>query len=241
MKQIMYLSEKGWKAGFYIGGVVYAAGDGSEVCNYAALKELPWLDLGDEIRGDATDEQIMELLDPDEDVVEPTFFKTPVNGGEIIASISEAPDYPGIDIEVYCGEMRYTPRVLVEFPKEEKEARVLVWNDPTCEDYTFKVNLPCIPYVKDFYEIYLNRKYPFSKYEYLVKKDMPLKAMYEKVYSGELNDMNLEDIYTKFNINHPEDYKNRSLSVGDVVVVAKDGKETAYMVDSVGFKKVEEF
>ena len=241
MKQIMYLKENGWKAGFYSGGVVYAAEDGTEVNDYFNVKELPWLDLNEEIKGDITEDDICELLSPDEDVVESTHIKTSVNGGEIIASISDDSDYPGIDIEVDCGEMRYTPRVLVEFPNDAKEARLFVWNDPTCEDYTFRINLPCISYERGFFKIYLNRKHPFCCYDYLVKKGEPLKPMYEKVYSGQLEDMNLEDIYAKFNINHPEDYKNRSISVGDVVVTTKDGKETAYMIDSFGFRKLEEF
>ncbi|MCH4888935.1 hypothetical protein EZV73_15170 [Acidaminobacter sp. JC074] len=64
---------------------------------------------------------------------------------------------------------------------------------------------------------------------------------YDFVYKGSLDEMTLEDIFRKFNHEHPEDYKGRSLSVSDVVVLNKDGKTTANFVDSFGFKEVNEF
>lgn len=51
----------------------------------------------------------------------------------------------------------------------------------------------------------------------------------------------LEDIYTRFNIDHPEDFKGHSLSVSDVVVLHEKGSDTAYYVDSIGFKEVPDF
>ena len=44
-------------------------------------------------------------------------------------------------------------------------------------------------------------------------------AIYDKVYSGEMECSSLESIYRKFNIEHPADYKARSLSVSDVVEI----------------------
>ncbi len=64
---------------------------------------------------------------------------------------------------------------------------------------------------------------------------------YEFLYKGSLNQMDLEDIFKKFNEDRPDDFQGRSLSVSDVVVLVKDGVTTANCVDSFGFKKVTEF
>ena len=65
---------------------------------------------------------------------------------------------------------------------------------------------------------------------------------YALVYSAELTPgTSLEDIYTRFNIDHPKDFKGHSLSVSDVVVLHQNGQDTAHYVDSFGYKKVPEF
>ena len=68
------------------------------------------------------------------------------------------------------------------------------------------------------------------------------KANYELVYSEELTPgTSLEDIYTRFNIDHPKDFKGHSLSVSDVVVLHQNGQDAAHYVDSFGYKNVPEF
>ena len=68
------------------------------------------------------------------------------------------------------------------------------------------------------------------------------KANYELVYSAELTPgTSLEDIYTRFNIDHPKDFKGHSLSVSDVVVLHQNGQDAAHYVDSFGYKNVPEF
>ena len=68
------------------------------------------------------------------------------------------------------------------------------------------------------------------------------RANYELVYSAPLAPgTSLEDIYTRFNIDHPKDFKGHSLSVSDVVVLHQDGQDAAHFVDSVGFQEVPEF
>ena len=65
---------------------------------------------------------------------------------------------------------------------------------------------------------------------------------YALVYSAELTPgTSLEDIYTRFNIDHPKDFKGHSLSVSDVVVLHQNGQDTAHYVDSFGYKEVPEF
>ena len=68
------------------------------------------------------------------------------------------------------------------------------------------------------------------------------KANYELVYSAELTPgTSLEDIYTRFNIDHPADFRGHSLSVSDIVVLHQNGQDTAHYVDSFGYKEVPEF
>ena len=65
---------------------------------------------------------------------------------------------------------------------------------------------------------------------------------YALVYSAPLTPgTSLEDIYTRFNIDHPKDFKGHSLSVSDVVVLHQNGQDTAHYVDSFGYKDVPEF
>ncbi|MBQ6212400.1 MAG: hypothetical protein IJJ57_05845, partial [Ruminococcus sp.] len=65
---------------------------------------------------------------------------------------------------------------------------------------------------------------------------------YELKYTAELVDgTTLEDIYTRFNVEHPDDFTGHSLSVSDVIVVHDDDVTTAYYIDDVGYKKVPEF
>lgn len=63
--------------------------------------------------------------------------------------------------------------------------------------------------------------------------------IYDKVFDGEVDCKTLEDVYRIFNLNHPKDYKGRSLSVSDVVEVMKgDGSSDFYFCDSIGFKQI---
>lgn len=48
----------------------------------------------------------------------------------------------------------------------------------------------------------------------------------------------LESLFETFNINHPGDYRDRSLSVGDVVVLIEDGKRTAYACEPAGWTRL---
>ena len=65
---------------------------------------------------------------------------------------------------------------------------------------------------------------------------------YEQVYTAPLTEKDsLESIYTRFNIDHPADFKGHSLSVSDIVVLHQDGKDTAHYCDRFGFSQVPEF
>lgn len=65
-------------------------------------------------------------------------------------------------------------------------------------------------------------------------------ARYDRVYDGKMDCISLENIYQKFNIDHPADYKGRSLSVSDVVEIRESDTLNPgfYFVDSIGFKSI---
>ncbi len=83
----------------------------------------------------------------------------------------------------------------------------------------------------------------FMNMDYLESRGIAVnKENYNLVYTAPLEDgTSLEDIYTKFNIDHPKDFKGHSLSVSDVVVIHQNGENTSHYVDSFGYKEVLEF
>lgn len=67
-------------------------------------------------------------------------------------------------------------------------------------------------------------------------------ASYDAVYKGTLEPgMTLDSLYTKFNVERPEDFKGHSLSVSDVIVVNDEHGKTAWFVDSFGFNQLPDF
>ena len=102
---------------------------------------------------------------------------------------------------------------------------------------------------KDTFQIYQlkrgenTRELQFESYDRLKESGQTLNPdHYVKVYEAELTKgLSLEDIYTRFNIDHPKDFYGHSLSISDVVVLHKDGKDTAHYVDRLGYKEAPEF
>ena len=69
---------------------------------------------------------------------------------------------------------------------------------------------------------------------------------YDKVYSGSVDGKTstnevLESLFVKFNLEFPSDYRARSMSVSDVVVLHENGVDKAYFCDSIGFIEVPQF
>ena len=102
---------------------------------------------------------------------------------------------------------------------------------------------------KDTFSIYQlkrgdeTRDFRFEPYDRLAATGRTAdRANYDLIYTAELTPgTSLEDIYTRFNIDHPKDFKGRSLSVSDVVVLHQNGQDTAHYVDSSGYRQVPEF
>lgn len=105
------------------------------------------------------------------------------------------------------------------------------------------------PQDKDTFSIYQikggdeTRDLRFEPYDRLIATGHRVDPKnYALVYSAELTPgTSLEDIYARFNIDHPKDFKGHSLSVSDVVVLHQNGQDTAHYVDSFGYKEVPEF
>lgn len=93
------------------------------------------------------------------------------------------------------------------------------------------------------FEILINNSFNkrFMPYDFIIDKYNKISLKdYQSAFTGTLknpsadNYENLNTVYHIFNVEHPENYKNRSLSVGDLVKL----NDEFYYVDSIGFKNV---
>ena len=62
--------------------------------------------------------------------------------------------------------------------------------------------------------------------------------LYRKAYEGTVEADNLEDVFYIFNMDHPGDYRARSLSMSDVVEIIEGDDATFHICDTFGFKEV---
>lgn len=120
-------------------------------------------------------------------------------------------------------------------------------------DYISSKGIEIAAAPEETYKIYqlkdneYNRQFEFEGSDWLDEHQInPVISDYDEVYSGNLDDIEfkqhkLAGIYQKFNVDHPADFRGHSLSVSDVIVLNQKGKETAYYVDSFGFKELPEF
>lgn len=106
---------------------------------------------------------------------------------------------------------------------------------------------------EDSYCIYQLRRDPklakirFMNFAYLRKHGLePAFENYEAVYSGKLDctdstNAMLEDLYVRFNLDQPQDFTRRSISVSDVIALKQNGAVSYHYVDSIGFSQVPYF
>lgn len=75
-------------------------------------------------------------------------------------------------------------------------------------------------------------------------------SRYDLVYSSALSpalaanrtpEAILEGLYTRFNLNRPDDFRGHSLSVSDVIALNLNGQTECYCTDSFGFYKLPSF
>lgn len=81
----------------------------------------------------------------------------------------------------------------------------------------------------------------YTKLDKFQKSSEVDSKIYDKIYEKEISCDNLEEIYQKFNMDLPSDFKGHSLSVSDVVEVTESDKieDGFYFCDNIGFQKVE--
>ena len=114
--------------------------------------------------------------------------------------------------------------------------------------------IPHMPEVDFKFEIFQisnqpeNKNLRFATLKSLESQGLDVKAdSYDLVYEavgvsdGRIKKQILEDIYTKFNVDRPNDFKGHSLSVSDVVVMEMGGEHTAHYCDNRGFTELKEF
>ncbi len=103
---------------------------------------------------------------------------------------------------------------------------------------------------QDCYAIYqLNHHDPdlrFIRYEPLENLQQqgqrPQRDNYELVYTAQLPEgTGLNALWTKFNTDHPADYRHPSMSVSDVIAVKRNGVVTCYYVDQFSFAVLDDF
>ena len=90
------------------------------------------------------------------------------------------------------------------------------------------------------------RDYRFEPLERLKAAGLAVERdNYNHMYTGPLDIrdslINLNKIYSTFNINRPEDFTGHSLSMSDVIMLQWRDKITSYYVDRPGFTQVPEF
>ena len=84
--------------------------------------------------------------------------------------------------------------------------------------------------IKLFYDFAKNNGFKFEDYELVYDANKQVQKNYNK------KDL-LEHIFEVFNIKRPSDFKGRSLSVSDIVVIEN---KYIYYTDSIGFKELKE-
>lgn len=85
----------------------------------------------------------------------------------------------------------------------------------------------------------------FDDYDSAVKRAGRIDpSIYKTVFDGDVDCGNLEEIYEKFNIDHPVTHQGHSLSLSDVVEVCDSSEHCSmgkYYCDTVGFHTLTEF
>ena len=111
-----------------------------------------------------------------------------------------------------------------------KEANLLLGTRQTFGIYQIKDDSP-------------GENYAFMNMRFIESHGMQIKKEdYKLVYVGEfLGNMSLDDIFERFNIDRPKDFRGHSLSVSDIVVLNDGEKVTAHFVDSISFEQLDSF
>ena len=87
------------------------------------------------------------------------------------------------------------------------------------------------------------RDYRFASAKELESRGLIVdRKNYELIYTAPLDEnATLEGLFLRFNLEHPEDFNGRSLSMSDVIVLNRNGEVTSHYLDRGGYTALQSF
>ena len=175
-------------------------------------------------------EEALKLYDAGADIYLITNFSSPIYVTEHM-EIERGPEHYQMSM-AERERFRNLEWEMQKYPQIQslKEANLLLGTRRTFGIYQIKDDSP-------------GENYAFMNMRFIESHGMQIKKEdYKLVYVGELSgNMSLDDIFERFNIDRPEDFRGHSLSVSDIVVLNDGEKVTAHFVDSISFEQLDSF
>ena len=175
-------------------------------------------------------EEVLKLYDAGADIYLITNFSSPIYVTERM-EIERGPEHYQMSM-TELERFRNLEWEMQKYPQIQslKEANLLLGTRRTFGIYQIRDDLP-------------GENYAFMNMSFIESHGMQIKKEdYKLVYVGDLSgNMSLEDIFERFNIDRPEDFRGHSLSVSDIVVLNDGEKVTAHFVDSISFEQLDSF
>ena len=175
-------------------------------------------------------EEALKLYDAGADIYLITNFSSPMYVTERM-EIERGPEHYQMSM-TELESFRKLEWEMQKYPQIQslKEANLLLGTRRIFGIYQIRDDLP-------------GENYAFMNMSFIESHGMQIKKEdYKLVYVGELSgNMSLDDIFEKFNIDRPEDFRGHSLSVSDIIVLNDGEKVTAHFVDSISFEQLDSF
>ena len=175
-------------------------------------------------------EEALKLYDAGADIYLITNFSSPIYVTERM-EIERGPEHYQMSM-AERERFRNLEWEMQKYPQIQslKEANLLLGTRQTFGIYQIKDDSP-------------GENYAFMNMSFIESHGMQIKKEdYKLVYVGEfLGNMSLDDIFERFNIDRPKDFRGHSLSVSDIVVLNDGEKVTAHFVDSISFGQLDSF
>ena len=175
-------------------------------------------------------EEALKLYDAGADIYLITNFSSPIYVTERM-EIERGPEHYQMSM-AELERFRNLEWEMQKYPQIQslKEANLLLGTRRTFGIYQIKDDSP-------------GENYAFMNMSFIESHGMQIKKEdYKLVYVGELlGNMSLDDIFERFNIDRPKDFRGHSLSVSDIVVLNDGEKVTAHFVDSISFEQLDSF
>ena len=175
-------------------------------------------------------EEVLKLYDAGADIYLITNFSSPIYVTERM-EIERGPEHYQMSM-TELERFRNLEWEMQKYPQIQslKEANLLLGTRRTFGIYQIKDDSP-------------GENYAFMNMRFIESHGMQIKKEdYKLVYVGELlGNMSLDDIFERFNIDRPKDFRGHSLSVSDIVVLNDGEKVTAHFVDSISFEQLDSF